>query len=154
MARFLLTICIFLLGNTLFAQYIPNSNQSFQFAPLLNPAFSGIEGYRDLKLSYRYQWSGFGGNAPKYLNLAYNFRIKEPLDLTLHALRTNSSNTAKKKNDNVPILKKVIHGFGVNVFNESIGAIKRSGGGINYAFHYPLTNTLKLSVGVGAMIDN
>lgn len=153
MARSLLTICIFLLGTTLHAQYIPNSNQSFQFAPLLNPAFSGIEGYRDLKMSYRYQWSGFGGNAPKYLNLAYNFRIKEPLDLSLHALRTNS-NTTQKKKDDIPVIKKVIHGFGANVFNESIGAIRRTGGGINYAFHYPLTNTLKLSVGVGAMIDN
>ena len=70
---------------------MPGTNQAFQYAPVFNPAISGIEGYKDLKLGYRYQWSGFGAGAPKWLNLAYNFRLKEPLDLNLHALRTNSS---------------------------------------------------------------
>lgn len=153
MAKYLLIVFIILIGKTSFAQYIPNSNQSFQFAPLINPAFTGIEGFRDLKLSYRYQWTGFGPNAPKYLNLAYNFRIKEPLDLTLHALRT-SSTVSKRKKDEVPTLKKVIHGLGGNVFNESVGPINRVGGGINYAFHYPLTNNLRLAAGIGAMLDN
>lgn len=135
------------------AQYVPNSNQAFHFAPALNPAFTGIEGYRDLKLSYRYQWSGFGSNAPKFVNLAYNFRVKEPLDLTLHAVRTNSSTTRRKK-DEIPTLKKVIHGLGANVFNERVGPITRIGGGINYAFHYPITNVTRLSAGVSAVLDN
>ena len=151
--RKLLFILIVLGGWEANAQYIPNSNQSFQFAPLLNPAFTGVEGFRDLKLSYRYQWTGFGPNAPKYINLSYNFRIKEPLDLTLHALRT-SSTVSKRKKDEVPVLKKTIHGLGGNVFNESVGPISRVGGGINYAFHYPLTNELRISAGIGAMLDN
>jgi type IX secretion system PorP/SprF family membrane protein len=136
-----------------FAQYIPNSNQAFQLMPIVNPAFSGIEGFRDLKLSYRYQWAGFGGNAPKFINLAYNFRVKEPLDLTLHAVRTNSS-TVRRKKDDIPGMKKTIHGLGANVFNERVGPINRTGGGINYAFHYPVTNALKISAGVSAQIDN
>jgi type IX secretion system PorP/SprF family membrane protein len=135
------------------AQYVPNSNQPFQFAPVINPAFTGIEGFKDIKLSYRYQWSGFGGDAPKFINIAYNFRIKEPLDLTLHALRTTPAVTRRKKDD-IPTLKKVIHGLGVNVFNETIGPISRMGGGLHYAFHYPLSNTTRLSFGVGAIVDN
>jgi len=132
---------------------VPGTNQPFQYAPVFNPAFSGIEGYKDLKLGYRYQWSGFGAGAPKWLNLAYNFRLKEPLDLNLHALRTNS-NVNQRKKEVVPAIKRAIHGFGVNVYNESLGPIKRVGGGINYAFHYPLTPTLRLSGGVGVIIDN
>jgi type IX secretion system PorP/SprF family membrane protein len=135
-----------------FAQYIPNSNQAFQFMPVINPAFSGVEGFRDLKLSYRYQWAGFGNNAPKFINLAYNFRVKEPLDLTLHAIRTNSAPARRK--DDIPGLKKAIHGLGANLFNEQVGPINRTGGGINYAFHYPLSNTMKISAGVSAQIDN
>ncbi|HTE34130.1 MAG TPA: type IX secretion system membrane protein PorP/SprF [Chryseolinea sp.] len=153
MARYLLIIIVFLISSPLAAQYIPNSNQSFQFAPLINPAFTGIEGFRDLKFSYRYQWTGFGGNAPKFINLAYNFRVKEPIDLNLHALRTTSAMTRRKKDD-IPTLKKAIHGLGINVFNESLGPINRVGGGVNYAFHYPLTNELRLAAGVSAMIDN
>ena len=153
MVRSLLVLFLCLMGSTLVAQYVPNSNQAFQFAPVLNPAFSGLEGYRDLKLSYRYQWSGFGGDAPKFINLSYNFRVKEPLDLTLHSLRTNSTTTRCKKDD-IPPMKKVIHGLGVNVFNETVGPINRLGGGVNYAFHYPIKNTLWLSTGVSALLDN
>lgn len=142
-----------LLSRVAHAQYLPGTNQGFQYAPIYNPAFSGIEGYRDLKLGYQYQWTGFGGGAPKWLNLAYNFRLKEPLDLNLHALRTNSNLTRRKK-DAIPAIKRSIHGFGGNVFSESLGPIKRVGGGINYAFHYPLTSTLRLSGGVGVLIDN
>lgn len=154
MARFLhivLVICVATTWSS--AQYIPNSNQAFQFMPVINPAFSGVEGFRDLKLSYRYQWAGFGGDAPKFINLSYNFRIKEPLDLTLHAVRTNSS-TAKRKKDDVPGLKKVIHGLGANVFNERIGPINRTGGGINYSFHFPINDELRISTGIGAQLDN
>lgn len=135
------------------AQYVPNSNQAFHFMPLVNPAFTGIDGFQDLKLSYRYQWGGFGKDAPKFVNLAFNFRAKEPLDLTLHSLRTNSATTRRKKDD-IPVLKKAIHGLGGNLFNEEVGPIRRLGGGINYSFHYPVTNTLKIALGVGAQIDN
>lgn len=154
MTRHLLTIFIlFVSAATARAQYVPSTNQPFQYAPIFNPAFSGIEGYKDLRVGYRYQWTGFGGGAPKWLNLAYNFRIKEPLDLNLHSLRTNSNVNVKKKEE-VPAIKRVIHGFGVNVYNESLGPIDRTGGGINYAFHYPLTPTVRLSGGVGVIIDN
>lgn len=142
-----------LIGHTLLAQYVPNSNQGFQFAPVFNPAFSGMEGFGDLKLSYRYQWAGFGADAPKFVNLSYNFRVKEPLDLTLHSLRTTSSQTQRKKDD-IPTIKKVIMGLGVNVFNEQVGPINRLGGGVNYAYHYPLNNKLRLSAGLGIMLDN
>jgi type IX secretion system PorP/SprF family membrane protein len=134
------------------AQYIPNSNQAFQFMPVINPAFSGLEGFRDLKLSYRYQWAGYGNNAPKFVNLAYNFRVEEPLDLTLHAIRT--SNAPARRKDDIPAMKKATHGLGANLFNERIGPIDRTGGGINYAFHYPVSNAVKISVGVSAQIDN
>lgn len=153
MVKLLQIVFLCMVSSTLFAQYVPNSNQAFQFAPIFNPAFSGLEGYRDLKFSYRYQWTGFGSNAPKFINLSYNFRVKEPLDLTLHALRTNSS-TVRRKKDDIPTLKKAIHGLGFNVFNEKVGPVSRLGGGVNYAFHYPITNTLHLSTGVSAMLDN
>jgi type IX secretion system PorP/SprF family membrane protein len=153
MAKLLPIFFLCLLGHTLVAQYVPNSNQAFQFAPVFNPAFSGLEGYRDLKFSYRYQWAGFGGDAPKFINLSYNFRIKEPLDLTLHSLRTTSTTTNRKKDD-IPKIKKAIQGLGLSIFNETVGPINRLGGGVNYAFHYPINNNLRLSGGLGVMLDN
>ncbi len=151
MKRFLLAAVLGLLGLRSYGQFVPNSSQNFHFAPLYNPAFAGIEGYQDLKLGYRYQWTGFGSNAPKFLNASFNFRIKEPLDLTLNAIRTSM---AKNQNNEIPKIKRVIHGLGINLLQEEFGLIKKLGGGVNYSFHYPVTKNIRLAVGVGAIIDN
>ena len=151
MKRFLLIglfVVVYLPG---VCQYIPNSSQNFQFAPNFNPAFTGIEGYQDLKLSYRYQWAGLGDGAPKYINAAFNFRLKEPLDLTLNAIRTSM---AKNQNNEIPKMKRIIQGLGVNVFNEKENLLNRLGGGVNYSFHYPITKKLRLAVGLNATVYN
>ena len=51
-------------------------------------------------------------------------------------------------------MKKTIQGLGINFFQESVGAVNRVGGGVNYSFHYPITNTLSLASGIGVLIDN
>lgn len=151
MSRFLLFLIFISISFSGLCQYIPNSSQGFHFASNFNPAFTGIEGYQDLKFSYRYQWAGLGEGAPKFINAAFNFRIKEPLDLTLNAIRTSMG---KNQNNEVPSLKKLIHGLGVNIFNEKENLINRLGGGINYALHYPLTKELRLAIGVNATLYN
>ncbi len=134
------------------AQFIPNSSQPFQFASAYNPAFAGIENYADLKLSYRYQWSSLGANAPRFINLAYNFRLKQPLDLSSNSLRV--SNVSALSGDKLPRAKRILHGFGANFFNEHVGQVERIGGGVNYAFNYPLTKKIRMSIGASAIIEN
>jgi type IX secretion system PorP/SprF family membrane protein len=137
-----------------YGQYIPNSGQMFQFASGYNPAFTGVEAYGDLKLGYRYQWAGFGDDAPKFLNAAYNVRLKQPVDLITHAPRMSNSGEISS-NAFVPARKRTIHGLGVNVYHESAGTVyKRTGGAVNYGFHYPLSSKLRLSIGASAAIDN
>ena len=137
-----------------YGQYIPNSAQMFQFASGYNPAFTGAEAYGDLKLGYRYQWTGFGDAAPKFINAAYNVRLKQPVDLITHAPRLSNSKEIGS-NAFVPARKRTIHGFGVNAYHESAGqAYKRSGGAVNYAFHYPLTAKLRMSLGASVALDN
>lgn len=137
---------------TCHAQYVPNSGQAFQFASLYNPAFAGIESYGDLKFNYRYQWTGYDDNAPKYINLAYNVRLVQPVDLTSNALRTSYSSKLEKLP--IPKSKRLIHGLGLNFFNEQAGLIDRLGGGVTYALHYPLSNKVRLSGGIAAMVEN
>lgn len=134
------------------AQYVPNSGQAFQFASLYNPAFAGIESYGDLKFNYRYQWTGYNDMAPKYFNLGYNVRLRQPVDLSLNALRTSAGNTLEKLP--IPNSKRIITGLGVNFFNEQAGVIDRLGGGVTYAVHYPLTKKVYISGGVAAMVEN
>lgn len=151
MKKFVLVVFFGVLALHSYGQFLPNSSQNFHYAPLYNPAFAGIEGYQDLKVGYRYQWTGFGSNAPKFINASFNFRLKEPLDLTLNAIRTSM---AKSQNNEIPKMKRVIHGLGVNILQEKFGLIEKLGGGVNYSFHYPLTRQIRLAFGVGAIIDN
>jgi type IX secretion system PorP/SprF family membrane protein len=137
---------------SLHAQYLPNNSQAFQFAPLYNPAFTGIENFQDLKLSYRYQWSGFGANAPKFINLSYNFRLKQPLDLSYNALRISDPSLLKA--DRLPRKKQIIHGLGGNLFHSQIGPLETIGFAGNYSFSYPITAQMRVAAGVSAMIQN
>src|SRR6478609_2569788 len=90
MRIFLHTALFAFLVSNVQAQFIPNSAQPFQFASAYNPAFAGIDNFADLKLSYRYQWSSLGPDAPRFINLAYNVRLKQPLDLSYNSLRTSN----------------------------------------------------------------
>ncbi len=132
------------------AQYVPNSGQPFQFASLYNPAFSGVEPYGDMRLGYRNQWTGFGANAPKFIHLAYNFRLQQPTDLILNALRTGPST----RDVEIPKGKRIIHGLGVNFFDQEVGTISRLGGGVNYALHYPISKKIHWSTGLSVMVEN
>ncbi len=148
----LLPILFLLIVSNVEAQYVPSTAQTFQFASAYNPAFSGIDNFGDLKLSYRYQWTGFGSSAPRFINLAFNARLKQPSDLSINSLRT--SNDEALNPERLPKGKRIIHGFGINFFNEQYGVINRIGGGINYAFNYPLSKKTRLALGASAMIDN
>ena len=148
----LLTILVTGVIGSLQAQFIPNNSQAFQFLPLYNPAFTGIEDFADLKLSYRYQWAGLGADAPKFINLAYTMRLRQPLDLTQNALRT--SNLNRMIPENLPRSKGTIHGFGANIFNETVGQVERIGGGVNYSLNYVLSKKIRIAGGLAVLIDN
>lgn len=131
------------------AQYLPNNAQAFQFAPLINPGFTGIENYNDLKLSYRYQWAGFGGYSPKFINLSYNTRLKDPVDLSYNSIRISNPSMVK-----VPLWKRTIHGLGGHIFQSKVGVIESIGGGVTYALHFPIVRSWKLAVSSGVFLEN
>jgi type IX secretion system PorP/SprF family membrane protein len=131
-------------------QFLPNSSQPYQFASIYNPAFTGVEPYADLKLGYRYQWTGFEDQSPKFANVLFNMRIKQPIDPELHGLRTSRS----EKTNSIPRLKSCILGLGGNFFNERVGAVDRTGGGISFSFHYPIVGNVRIGAGLSAMVEN
>jgi type IX secretion system PorP/SprF family membrane protein len=147
MTRYLLVVTFFLTSLSGFCQFVPISSQAFQFSSMYNPAFSGIDSYNDIRLGYRYQWAGLNG-APKSVNLSFNTRLKQPLDITSNALRMSNSDAVK-----LPTGKLSIHGLSVNVFQLSYGQIQTLGGSLNYSFHYSINKKLKLAAGVGAVFE-
>ena len=148
-------VCVFVFGIvslTVKAQYVPNNSQGYQFMSLFNPAFSGIENFDEFKLGYRYQWAGFGQNSPKFVNLAFHKRIKQPLDMSYNSMRMSDLSSANASR--LPRGKRMVHSLGANIFQSSVGVIRGVGGGITYAVHYPLTNYTRLAFGVSGLIEN
>ena len=152
MKNFTCIILFLLLSTLLRAQYIPNNAQAFQFMPLFNPAFSGIENFNDLKFSYRYQWSGFGSYSPKFINLSYNTRIVEPLDLAYNSLRLSDPSATNP--ENLPRARRMIHGLGGSIFHSEVGVLKSVGANINYSIHYPVSEKARFAAGASLLIEN
>lgn len=134
------------------AQYIPNNAQTFQFMPLFNPAFSGIENFNDMKFSYRYQWSGFGSYSPKFINISYNTRLIAPLDLAYNSLRLSDPSATNP--ENLPRSRRMIHGVGGNLFHSEVGMLSSVGGNVHYAIHYPVSANARFAAGVSILIEN
>lgn len=130
------------------AQYLPTTGQPFQMAPVYNPAFTGIDPFGDIRLSYRTQLGTYGANSPAFFNALYQFRLNKPTDGNLNGLRTGStSSTSTRANG-------FVHGMGVNLFDESLGIMSRRGAGLSYSFHFPVSENLMLAVGTSAMVEN
>ena len=134
------------------AQYIPNNAQTFQFMPLFNPAFSGIENFNDMKFSYRYQWSGFGSYSPKFINISYNSRLIAPLDLAYNSLRLSDPSATNP--ENLPRSRRMIHGVGGNLFHSEVGVLSSVGGNVHYAIHYPVSSKARFAAGISLLVEN
>lgn len=152
MKNFIFILSFFLLSVSLNAQYLPNNAQTFQFMPLFNPAFTGVENFNDLKFSYRYQWSGFGSYSPKFINLAYHTRLIKPLDLAYNSLRLSDPSATNA--ENLPRAKRMIHGLGGNLFHSEVGVLKSVGGNVNFSVHYPVSEKARIAVGLSVLIEN
>jgi type IX secretion system PorP/SprF family membrane protein len=130
-------------------QYLPTTGQPFQFAPVYNPAFTGIDPFGDIRLAYRSQLGTYGANSPTFFNGVYQFRLNQPYSANLNSFRTGTT-----RPENATRASGIIHGMGVNVYDEQLGVMSRRGAGLSYAFHFPITERLMLAVGTSAMVEN
>jgi len=141
---------LFFLSIKAAGQYIPHSGQAFQYAPIYNPAFTGIENFVDVKAGHRYQWTAFKDAAPQFSNLMVNFRVKQPLDLKVNALRPSRTDFTNI----IPKSKFSVHGLGFNIYQEKMGPIQNFGLGVHYAIHMPIDEKISVAGGLGVMYQN
>lgn len=106
-----------------FAQQDPLISQ-YMFNPLLvNPAYAGSKDYAMASALYRTQWVKLKGSPETFL-------------ASIHG----------------PVFKSRKVGLGFTISNDNIGIINRTNVFGDYAYHIPLTNKLKLGLGVKAGI--
>lgn len=139
-----------LLSHNAFSQLDYRFTQFYQDPLPVNPAFSGIEDFVDVKAGYRMQWAGFD-NSPTYLVGSANMAFKiSPNNKFKHRgirlFESEAYNSIETDND-FGFRKANRHGMGIYVMQNSDGGFQNSGAYFNYAYHINLTNQLVWSVG-------
>jgi type IX secretion system PorP/SprF family membrane protein len=117
----------------------------------LNPSFSGIDDFVDIKLGYRTQWAGFE-NAPTNMYLSGNLALRiSPgnsfKDRGVRLFEANAYNE-KETDDEFGYRKGNRHGVGFYLLQNKEGGFDNLAGYMTYAYHLRFTNQLIWSVGI------
>jgi len=155
--RVIFTLALFLSGGFLLAQ---QRSQYSQFALnnyLQNPAITGIEDYTDVRLGFRNQWVGVEG-APRTFYLSAHMPInKKNISTEVnfkmrngHKVKTIVKRADKSKNHKI----KPHHGLGFLAEADKSGALTRTGLNLTYAYHLPVSRTIKIAGGASAGLLN
>jgi type IX secretion system PorP/SprF family membrane protein len=138
---------VLLVATQSFAQQKPQYTQYTLNNYLLNPAITGIEDYADVKLGTRHQWSGLEG-APVSYYATFHAPIMKDVN---PAMKRRPGVVPKEATTKKPATYRQIrphHGIGAVAMTTQTGPLKRSSLNLSYAYHQPLTRTLRLSAGV------
>jgi type IX secretion system PorP/SprF family membrane protein len=133
-----------------FSQFLQNPTP-------VNPAFSGIEDFLDIKTGFRQQWLGID-NAPSYalFSAQMAFNVRKSSEHVLQGTRLNEPNDyveleapstfAKRKGNR--------HGVGLYGLQSKVGGFNNLGAFANYAYHLQITRTLVWSIGTSLGIES
>lgn len=139
------------------AQQLFRLTQYFQNPMVINPATTGIEGFMDVKVGYRQQWSGLDGSPETYYVSAHApLRFNsESASILNNSLRiSNPSLYNQFDSDTQYGSKSVKHGLGGYITSDRQGIFAQTSGFASYASHLSLSNRLRLALGVSAGVTN
>ena len=146
-----------LAGSSVSAQQLFRLTQYFQNPQAINPATTGIEGFMDVKIGYRQQWSGLEGAPETYYISAHgplrssgaktNYQ-NNSLRISNPSLYNQSGSSQGLTNSSVK------HGLGGYIISDNQGVFAQTSGFLSYASHFLIKDQLRLSLGVSGGIVN
>ena len=132
----LLFVCV--LPFVLFSQQEQQFTQYMINPYTINPALGGTEDFVDIKMGYRRQWVGLE-SSPKTYYLTGHTTLKKDYN----------GNSYHHKHEH-----KSWHGIGGYVYGDQTGPLSRNGFYLQYAYNFPLTTKLRMSVGTFIGLKN
>ena len=141
-------LTVVLVGLTLitWSQENKNFSQFFLTPALVNPAFTGIEDFLDIKVGHRKQWRRI--DDPPQTNYFGLFGVTyrdDPASYRDNSLRVSNPTIYEKYETIRRELYK--HGFGAYLIVEDQGPFNQVDFNGAYALHIPLSNKLRLTMG-------
>ncbi|GGK63134.1 type IX secretion system membrane protein PorP/SprF [Rufibacter glacialis] len=151
-------LLLFLLSLPLlgWAQQIPHYSQYMLNPLLLNPAVSGTDNYLDVRAGYRNQWTGLEGAPTSYylsahMPLSRMDYLSPPTTFAPRpAVKGKRRNQWRPEFRNNAQKTRPHHGVGLLVQADKAAGLKRTEVQLLYAYHQPLTPSIKLAAGVAA----
>jgi len=144
------------LSNQSFSQDNFYFSQYYQVGPAINPAFTGIDNFLDVKLNYRNQWSGFT-DSPSTNYIAVNGYLQKETqkDYKQYSLRTSNPYFLDSlPRAEISLSEKLRHGIGGHIIYDVQGPFEQISGFVNYALHIPINSKVKISIGLSGSITN
>jgi type IX secretion system PorP/SprF family membrane protein len=124
-------IVFILMSASLAAQQVPRYSQYIMNGFLINPSFTGRDGYTTVNLTVREQWVGMAGSPSTY---AASFQTR----LLKNSYISKSTSVKKKL---VKPTKGGKVGLGGYLFNDNNGIMRRTGFQASYAYHIQMGRT-------------
>jgi type IX secretion system PorP/SprF family membrane protein len=124
-------IAFILMSASLAAQQVPMYSQYIMNGFLINPSFTGRDGYTTVNLTVREQWVGMAGSPSTY---AASFQTR----LLKNSYISKSTSVKKKL---VKPTKGGKVGLGGYLFNDNNGIMRRTGFQASYAYHIQMGRT-------------
>ncbi len=134
-----LILLLYLPGIRSFSQEASVFKNYYLTPSIVNPAFTGINYYKEAVLSVRKQWVGIP-DAPTTFLLSGNFR---PGTFDFYDPKGFVNKGPLKLKDRL--------GLGASLYGDTYGPESLIGGNISYAYHIPVTAKYELSFGMSVM---
>ncbi len=148
---------LMLLAQPASAQQLFRLTQYFQNPIVMNPATTGIEGFMDVKVGYRQQWSGLDGAPETYYISAHAPLRAKSSSSSFHnnSLRISNPSLYDQFDANSRYGGSTVkHGLGGYITSDNQGIFAQTSGFMSYASHLPIGNRLRLAIGVSAGVTN
>ncbi len=146
-------LLILTVQSNIFAQQKPHYTQYIMNQYIINPAFSGIENYTDIKLGHRQQWQGLSG-AP----VTSYFTLHAPIGKSDYKTNATSFSVEGYNPRGKSYFEEYEaaaphHGIGVQIINDEAGPFNNISAFGTYAYHLGLGARTNLSAGFGVGIS-
>ena len=131
-------------------------SQYFQVGQAINPAFTGIDNFLDVRINYRNQWAGFNDSpSTNYVGISGYIQKESSTTYREYALRISDPSILDSlSNIKSSFMDNIKHGVGGHIIYDRQGPFDQISGYLNYALHIPIGFRTRLSIGISLDITN
>ena len=126
-------------------------SQYYQVQPILNPAFTGIDDFLDIKIGYRQKWAGLD-NSPTTSFISVFGSIGDKTSYNQSPIRISNPNQIEFIKSQKA--KVSYHGIGGYITKQEQGAFDQISIMANYAYHIPIKSKIRISLGTSFGLSN